>query len=76
MPPDPVEAILFYSPSAVRGFKQGQGFGEPLPPLFAIGPTTAKALEKETEQPVRIADKPDTKMLLQTVSTYIYNENG
>ncbi len=76
MPPDPVEAILFYSPSAVRGFKQGQGFGDPLPPLFAIGPTTAKALEKETEQPVRIADKPDTKMLLQTVSTYIYNENG
>ncbi|HYW34643.1 MAG TPA: uroporphyrinogen-III synthase [Balneolaceae bacterium] len=74
MPREPVEAILFYSPSAVEGFKQGQGFDEPLPPLFAIGPTTAGALEEETDQPVNKADKPDTKMLLQTVSTYLFRE--
>jgi uroporphyrinogen-III synthase len=71
LPLEPMEAILFYSPSAVQGFKLGQGFDGPLPPLFAIGPTTAKALEKETNQPVKFAAKPDTKMLLQKVSTYI-----
>lgn len=74
MPPEPVEAILFYSPSAVEGFKQGQGFDDALPPLFAIGPTTAEALEKETDQPVRVAERPDTKVLLQTVSTYLFRE--
>jgi uroporphyrinogen-III synthase len=75
LPPDPVEAILFYSPSAVEGFKRGQGFGQPLPPLFAIGPTTAKALEKETRQPVKIARRPDTKTLFQTVSTCIFQSS-
>lgn len=74
MPRERVEAILFYSPSAVEGFKQGQGFDYELPPLFAIGPTTAKALEKETDQPLHVADRPDTKVLLQAVSTYLFRE--
>jgi uroporphyrinogen-III synthase len=73
LPSESVEAILFYSPSAVEGFKRGQGFDEPLAPLFAIGPTTAKALEKETRQSVKFAAKPDTKILLQTVSNYLFN---
>jgi len=74
LPSVPIEAILFYSPSAVEGFKQGQGFDEELPLLFAIGPTTAEALEKETGQPVHIAEKPDTKMMLQAVSHYLFNK--
>lgn len=74
MPSVQVEAILFYSPSAVEGFKKGEGFDEELAQLFAIGPTTAEALEKETDQPVKVADKPDTKMLLQAVSTYLFGQ--
>lgn len=74
MPTEPVEAILFYSPSAVTGFKQGAGFTAELPPLFAIGTTTAEALKNETSQVVHVADRPDTKVLLQAVSTYLFRE--
>jgi uroporphyrinogen-III synthase len=75
LPSEPVGAILFYSPSAVEGFKRGEGFEGRLPPLFAIGPTTAKVLEKETNQPIKIAKKPDTKVLLQTVSNYLFHSS-
>lgn len=74
LPSEPVEAVLFYSPSAVKGFKQGQGFDEPLPQLFAIGPTTAKALQNETNQPVQAADQPNTKTLLRAVSTWLHQK--
>ncbi|MBN2731329.1 MAG: uroporphyrinogen-III synthase [Balneolaceae bacterium] len=74
LPAEPVQAILFYSPSAVEGFKQGQGFDEELPVPFAIGPTTAEALKKETDQQVIVADRPDTKVMLQTVSTHLFRE--
>jgi uroporphyrinogen-III synthase len=74
MPENAVSGILFYSPSAVEGFARGQGFDDELPPLFAIGPTTAKALKEETSQPVEIAKQPDTEVLLRTVSDYIFNQ--
>ncbi len=77
LPTNPVEAVLFYSPSAVEGFRQGEGFdgeGE-LPQLFAIGPTTAEALRKHTDQGVEIADTPDTKVMLKTVADYLFNKN-
>lgn len=74
LPVEPVDGILFYSPSAVEGFKQGQGFEEELPTLFAIGPTTAEALENETDQPVMVANQPDTKVLLQKVATHLFRE--
>lgn len=74
MPNEPVSGILFYSPSAVEGFKQGKGFEDDLPPLFAIGPTTAKALKKQTRQPVKIAKQPDTEVLLRTTADYIFNK--
>ena len=73
MPDLPISGILFYSPSAVEGFARGQGFDDELPPLFAIGPTTAKALKEQIDQPVEIAKRPDTKVLLRTVSNYIFN---
>lgn len=73
MPATPVEAILFYSPSAVEGFKRGTGFHRELPPLFAIGETTAEALKKETKQKVFIANKPDTNVLLKAVAKYLFN---
>lgn len=76
LPENPVEAVLFYSPSAVQGFKKGQGFNGDLPSLFAIGPTTAEALRKETDQGVEIADSPDTKELLKTVADYLFNNEN
>lgn len=74
LPDELIDGILFYSPSAVVGFKQGQGFGQELPPLFAIGPTTAAALEDETDQQVHVASRPDTKVLLQAVSTQLFRK--
>ncbi|HLR31135.1 MAG TPA: uroporphyrinogen-III synthase [Fodinibius sp.] len=76
LPAAPVEGILFYSPSAVEGFARGQGFDEILPPLFAIGPTTARALAGQTKQQVIISPKADTKALLQTVADYLLRENN
>lgn len=73
LPGEPISAVLFYSPSAVEGFKQGEGFNGELPALFAIGPTTADAIHKETNQNVEIADRPDTEELLRTVSDFIFN---
>lgn len=73
MPNKPVSGILFYSPSAVVGFARGTGFEDELPPLFAIGPTTAKALKEHTDQPVEIAKQPDTEVLLRTTADYIFN---
>ncbi len=72
MPAKRVEAILFYSPSAVEGFARGQGFDEMLPPLFAIGPTTAEALAERTNQNITTAKKPDTKIMLRTVSELLF----
>ena len=74
LPEEMVEGILFYSPSAVEGFKKGQGFDEELPQLFAIGPTTAEALQKETNQDIEIAEMPDTKVLLRKVADVIFNK--
>lgn len=75
LPASPVDAILFYSPSAVAGFQQGEGFHEELPDLFAIGPTTAEALKKESVKSVEVADTPDTKELLKTVADHLFNKN-
>lgn len=73
LPNKSVSGILFYSPSAVEGFARGTGFVGNLPPLFAIGPTTANALKEHTDQHIEIAKQPDTEVLLRTVSDYIFN---
>jgi len=75
LPQTSVDAILFYSPSAVEGFSRGEGFNGELPKLFAIGPTTAEALRRESDQGVEIADAPDTKELLKTVADHLFNKN-
>lgn len=76
LPEEPIDAVLFYSPSAVEGFKRGAGFDRKLPVLFAIGPTTAEALRKETDQKVEIADEPSTEILLRNVSNFLFQEQG
>lgn len=67
LPDFPVEGILFYSAGAVEGFRRGAGFGQELPPLFAIDQATAGALQAQTDQLVEVADRPDTKVMLQAV---------
>lgn len=74
MPNKSISGVLFYSPSAVKGFGRGEGFDGDLPPLFAIGPTTAKALKKHTDQHVEIAKQPDTEVLLRSTAKYIFNK--
>ena len=74
MPNKSVSGILFYSPSTVEGFARGTGFDEELPPLFAIGPTTAGVLKDHTDQHVEIAKQPDTEVLLRTTADYIFNK--
>ncbi|HET6527916.1 MAG TPA: uroporphyrinogen-III synthase, partial [Balneolaceae bacterium] len=76
MPDRTFSAILFYSPSAVEGFKQGTGFEQELPTLFAIGETTADALRAETDQEIYVADEADTEVLLQAVANYLFKEES
>ncbi|MGF1668840.1 MAG: uroporphyrinogen-III synthase [Balneolaceae bacterium] len=62
-----VNGILFYSPSAVQSFAQSARFTESDYLLFAIGPTTAKALEQETGRKVYVSPEPDTQTFLEYV---------
>lgn len=69
IPNKPFEALLFYSPSAVQAFRKSGGFRkQPLPELFAIGPTTAEELSIESGNHVHISPEPDTDVFLQFVA--------
>lgn len=72
MPRQAVEAILFYSPSAVEGFGEGEGFEGDLPPLFAIGSTTGEALREASGREVIESPRPDTRVLLKTVADHLF----
>lgn len=74
LPDEPVEAILFYSPSAVEAFAKGNSFSGNLPHLFAIGPTTATAIQQRTSQTVFTSPKPDTDVFLKYVSQVLKNK--
>lgn len=63
-----VEAILFYSPSAVEAFRNSNGFSSKLPELFAIGQTTAEQLSMESGGNVHVPVHPSTESLLQLVA--------
>jgi uroporphyrinogen-III synthase len=69
IPNKPFKAMLFYSPSAVQAFRKSGGFQkQPLPELFAIGPTTAEELSIEAEKHVHISPEPDTDVFLRFVA--------
>ncbi len=58
------DGILFYSPSAVDSFfSKNKVVAQTR--LFAIGSTTAKALEQFTKQPVTIASQPGKENLVK-----------
>jgi len=73
MPGKPVDAIVFYSPSAVEALKRGSGFSSTMPPIFAIGPTTAEAVRQASGRQVYVAEEPDTKILLRKISDVLFN---
>lgn len=68
-----VEAILFYSPSAVEAFRSSIGFSRKLPDLFAIGQTTAEQLSMETGGNVHVPVNPSTEALLRLVAGVLSN---
>ncbi|MEX1211884.1 MAG: uroporphyrinogen-III synthase [Balneolaceae bacterium] len=68
IPVPPVEAILFYSPSAVEAVRKSNAWPDPMPKLFAIGPTTAEALSLECNHPVQMPDTPSTEALMELVA--------
>ena len=57
------DGILFFSPSAVNSFLLKNKIS-PKTQLFAIGSTTANALQPFTNQPVIIAETPGKENLL------------
>lgn len=64
-----MDAILFYSPSAVQAFRNSGGFNiGSLPELFAIGQTTGRELSIESGKPVHISPKANTKSFLTYVN--------
>lgn len=65
LPEKTIEAILFYSPSAVEAFRHSGGFKSDLPELFAIGNTTAESLSMESGQHVHVPSSPSTEALLE-----------
>ena len=74
IPQIPVEAILFFSPSAVQAYRNSGGFrNTQLPELFTIGSTTAEELSIETGKHVHISPEPSTEALL-TFTAQILDE--
>lgn len=69
------DGMLFYSPSAVQGFRKSGGFRRNnLPELFAIGPTTAEELSIESGKHVHISPQPDTEVFLKFVARVLGND--
>jgi uroporphyrinogen-III synthase len=76
LPDEPIEAILFYSPSAVEAFRLSDGFKRELPELFAIGNTTGEALSLESGKHVYIPEEPATETLLKLVANILETDKN
>jgi uroporphyrinogen-III synthase len=60
------DAIAFFSPSAVESFFSINAV-EPATPLFAIGPTTAAAIETFCSNPVFTGERPEEAVLMHAM---------
>lgn len=63
----PVDAVLFFSPSGVQSFMEKNALDKPI--AFCIGTTTAKEAQKHTKN-ILLAEKPTIDSLLQTTLKY------
>ncbi len=69
------DAVLFFSPGAVDSFFTVNRIG-PDTVVFAIGPTTAGALERHISHPVILPESPDKILLLQKAIGYAHAHPG
>ena len=66
------DAILFFSPSAVKSFFECNFPGDQTV-LFAIGNTTAEEIRNYSKNKIVVSDVPDANTLLQTAVTFFQN---
>ena len=72
LPPQQMDAILFFSPSAVQAFRQSGGFlNQKNTEFFAIGSTTGEEVSIEAGRHVNISPEPDTETLLKFVANVL-----
>ncbi|GAB3006666.1 hypothetical protein GCM10027051_02620 [Niabella terrae] len=68
--PDPIQAVLFFSPSGVESFCSLNHIPKQVP-LFSIGSTTTKAIQQRMDNPVYTAPKATApaviEQLIQTI---------
>jgi uroporphyrinogen-III synthase len=69
------DGILFFSPSAVHSFFEKNVLPEQTT-LFAIGQTTAAALNTYTQNRIYVADSPSKEGLVRDMMDYFSNQNG
>lgn len=62
------DGVLFFSPSAVQSFLKSNKITSEI--CFAIGTTTADALEKNNIKNIQIADYPSTESVIEKVINY------
>lgn len=67
------DAYVFYSPSGVKSFQEQYGNAEKAR-IFAIGKTTADAVEKHLGRKAEFPDRPDHKALIQFIKTRLNAE--
>ncbi len=66
-PQDPIEAVAFASPSAVRGWLLARDLNDVQ--VAAIGPTTAAELERAGHPPEVLAEEPHVTSLAEALAT-------
>lgn len=67
-----LDAVLFFSPSAVKSFFSANTLKKDTP-CFAIGATTAAALDDYTDNKVITSEAPTQQMMLASVWYYLQN---
>jgi uroporphyrinogen-III synthase len=72
--PGPMDAVLFFSPSAVNSFFSANQI-EKNTTCFAIGATTAKVIASYTGNKIISSTVPDQAVLMQTLRSYFQNIN-
>jgi uroporphyrinogen-III synthase len=72
--PGPLDAVLFFSPSAVNSFFSKNQL-EKNTACFAIGATTARTIASYTANKIISSEVPDQSVLVQALRTYFHNIN-
>ena len=70
---DPMDGVLFFSPSAVSSFFSANQLPESTV-CFAIGNTTAQAITAYTNNKVIISEVPDQQSMLNQVQEYFFKK--